>query len=129
MGRNTKGGGPVTFADAGKEITRERGTVALRDAVALQGRAPVKLAEALVAEEVVHAPAVEAVVAGEVQHAQEEQPSVCSAEEAQQQPPKHKLVPQSAFEAQASPGELRMQEPDPKLHAWQPCRAALGEQQ
>ncbi len=129
MGRNTKGGGPVTFADAGKEITRERGTVALRDAVALQGRAPVKLAEALVAEEEVHAPAVAAVVAGEVQHAQEEQPSVCSAEEAQQQPPKHKLVPQSAFEAQASPGELRMQEPDPKLHAWQPCRAALGEQQ
>lgn len=129
MGRNTKGGGPVTFADAGKTITRERDTVAFRDAVPLQGRVPVKLAEALVAEEEVHVPAVAAVVAEEVQHAQEEQPSVCSAEEAQQQPPKHMLVPQSAFEAHASPGELRMQEPEPKLHAWQPCRAALGEQQ
>ena len=44
-------------------------------------------------------------------------------------PRRHKLVPQSALEAQGSPGELSTQVPVPGLHAAQPCRAALGEQQ
>ena len=75
------------------------------------------------------APAVVAVVAALAQHAHAPQPGVSSAEEAQQQAPRHRLVPQSAAEAQASPGELSRQEPNAGEQVAQPCRAALGEQQ
>ena len=37
-GRRIRGAGSVTFAEAGKAMTRERGTVALRDVEALHAR-------------------------------------------------------------------------------------------
>jgi hypothetical protein len=123
-GRNTSGAAPVTFADAGKAITRDSATLAFNAVEALQGR--LTFATAAVA---LHAPAVAVVVEGADQHAQEAQPAARSAEEAQQQPPRHWLVPQSALEAQGSPGELRTQVPVPGWHAVQPCRAALAVQQ
>ena len=52
-----------------------------------------------------------AVVEELAQQAQEVQPRVCTAEEAQQQPDRQRLVPQSELEAQLSPGELSRQEP------------------
>ncbi len=63
---------------------RERVTVAFIDVEALQGSVVVALSGAVAVE--VHAPAVAAVVEGFDQQAQEEQPSIRSAEEAQQQP-------------------------------------------
>ena len=127
-GRNTSGAAPVTFADAGKAITRDSATLAFNTVEALQGSvvlAMVEVADAMVSQ----APAVAAVVEGEAQHAQEAQPAASSAEEEQQQPPRHWLVPQSALEAQGSPGELSTQVPVPGLHEVQPCRAAFAEQQ
>jgi hypothetical protein len=125
---NTKGEGPVTLADAGKEITRESATVALRDNDVLQGRVMVN-SLSVPAAVAVHMPAIDAVVCGDDQQVQEVHSEVERADEAQQQPPRHKLVPQSALEAQVSPGELSTQVPAPKWHAAQPCRAALGVQQ
>jgi hypothetical protein len=123
-GRNTSGEAPVTLAAAGKEITRDSATLEVCAVEALQGR--LTFATAAVA---LHAPAVAAVVEGADQHAQEAQPLVFNAEEAQQQPPRHWLVPQSASVVQASPGELRRQEPKGGAHTAQPCRAALAVQQ
>jgi len=116
-GRNTSGEAPVTLAAAGKAITRDSATLAFNTVEALQG----SVVLAMMAEVVVlQTPAVAAVVEGEDQHVQEAQPPVFSAEEAQQQPPRHWLVPQSALEAQGSPGELSTQVPAPKWHAEQP---------
>ena len=52
-----------------------------------------------------------------------------SAEEAQQQPPAHMLVPQSASEAQGSPGDRGTHAPEPGRHAAQPSAAAAAPQQ
>ena len=57
------------------------------------------------------------------------QPGASSAEEAQQQPPAHRLVPQAALEAQGSPGEKRTQAPVPGRHAAQPSATAVALQQ
>ena len=63
------------------------------------------------------------------QHAHAVQPGTSSAEEAQQQPPAHKLVPQSALVAQASPGGSSVHAPVRRAQAEHPARAAAGEQQ
>ena len=109
-------------------MTRERDTEVLRDSVELQGRVAFERVDDGAADAEVQAPAVEAVVEALAQQEQLAQPSVCRAEAAQQQPPRHRLVPQSAAEAQASPGELSRQVPDPKEQAAQPCFAAFTEQ-
>lgn len=106
-------------------MTRERGTEALMDVVELHWR--VRVVVGAVAVEL-QAPAVVAVVDALDQQVHEVHPIVCKAVDAQQHP-RHKLVPQSAAEAQASPGELRRQEPKGGEHVTQPCRAALTEQQ
>lgn len=61
------------------------------------------------------------------QHWHATQPGTTAA--AQQQPCAHKLVPQSAAEAQASPGEKRAHAPVPGAHARQPSAAAAALQQ
>ena len=75
------------------------------------------------------APAVGAVVEALDKQRQEVQPGVSSAEEAQQQPPAHRLVPQSALEAQGSPGENSTHAPVPGRHAVQPNEVAAALQQ
>ena len=125
-GRSTRGVASVTLAEGGKAMTRDRGTDVEMDTVALHCK--VVLVVAIKAVEL-QAPAVAAVVEALAQHAQEAQPRVCSAGAAQQQPPRHRLVPQSAGEAQASPGELSRQVPVLARQVAQPARAALGEQQ
>lgn len=128
-GRKISGGEePVTLADAGKAITREGATVALRDRLPLQGRATVAL-EGGIGAGAAHVPAVAAVVDALAQHRQEVQPTVCKADAAQQQPPRQVLVPQSKAEAQGSPGELRRQEPEPGKQPLHPERSAVREQQ
>ncbi len=117
---------PVTLADAGKAITRERATVEGRDTLALQGR--VALARGAAGEEA-HAPAVAAVAFGAAEHTHAAQPSVWTAEEAQQQPERQRLVPQSALEPHASPGELSRQEPKGGAQVAQPSSAAEALQQ
>jgi hypothetical protein len=72
---------------------------------------------------------VVAVVDALAQHAHAEQPGANNAEEAQQQPPAQRLVPQSAAEAQGSPGEKRTHEPVPGRQAAQPSAAAAALQQ
>ena len=57
------------------------------------------------------------------------QPGASSAEEAQQQPPAQRLVPQAELEAQGSPGEKRTQAPVPGRHAAQPSATAVALQQ
>ena len=74
-------------------------------------------------------PAVTAVVDALDKHAHAMQPGESSALESQQQPPKHLLVPQSALEVQASPGELRRQEPKGGVHIAQPRVFAAALQQ
>ncbi len=76
-----------------------------------------------------HTPAVSGVVDALAQHAHAVQPGAISAEEAQQQPPAHRLVPQAALEAQGSPGEKRTQAPVPGRHAAQPSATAVALQQ
>ena len=75
------------------------------------------------------APAVAAGVDALAQHAHAAQPGASSAEAAQQQPPAQRLVPQSAAEAQASPGENSAHAPVPAAQAAHPARKAFGEQQ
>ena len=104
-GRNMRGGEAAdTLRSAGKAMTRDSSTLPLAEAVALQGRVVLEGGGAAAER---HTPAVAAVVAGggaSPQQRQEAQPGVTSALEAQQQPPRHRLVPQSMLEAQASPG-------------------------
>ena len=83
-------------------MTREREIEAFRATVLLQGRDV--FATELVGSEV-QEPAVEAVVPFADQQRQERQPMVCTAEEEQQQPPRHRLEAQSKLLAQVSPGE------------------------
>ncbi len=74
-------------------------------------------------------PAVIGVVLVLAQQLQEVQPVTKVAEEEQQQPPKHKLVPQSKFVEHTSPGELRTQEPPIMEQEVQFARVAEDEQQ
>lgn len=98
------GEAPVTLAAAGKVITREGATVALRDRLPLQGREMVAL-EGGAGAGAAHVPAVAAVVDAFDQHLHEVQPTVCKADAAQQQPPRQRLEAQSKCEVQVSPGE------------------------
>jgi hypothetical protein len=75
------------------------------------------------------APALAAVVDAFAQQPHAVQPGASSVEAAQQQPPAHRLVPQSAAEAQGSPGEKRTHEPVPGRQAAQPSAAAVALQQ
>ena len=128
-GSSTRGAAPLTLAEGGKAMTRDRGTEALMDTVPLQGRVAGagRAAEAGTAE--VQAPARDGGVEALARQAQAAQPSVCTADAAQQQPPWHRLVAQSKGEAQGSPGEKVAQEPVPGWQARQPREAAAGEQQ
>jgi hypothetical protein len=72
---------------------------------------------------------VAAVVDVLVQHAHAVQPGASSADAAQQQPPAQRLVPQSALDAQGSPGEKVSHVPEPGLHARQPSAVAAALQQ
>ena len=77
-----------------------------------------------------HAPALAAVVDALAQQPHAAQPpGARSAEEAQQQPPAQRLVPQSASEAQGSPGDRGTHAPEPGRHAVQPSAAAAALQQ
>lgn len=76
-----------------------------------------------------HRPALAAVVLALDRQAQAGQPGTSSAEEAQQQEPRHRLVPQSMLAAQASPGKLARQAPVRGEQARQPRRRAVAEQQ
>ncbi len=76
-----------------------------------------------------HAPAVAAVVDALAQQPHAAQPGASSAEAAQQQPPAQRLVPQSAAEAQGSPGGCSAHAPVKGVHAEQLARAAAGAQQ
>jgi hypothetical protein len=126
-GRYTRGEAPDTLLEGGKVMTRERATEAFRDTVLLQGR------DALAKDDVVgrevQEPAVVAVVPFEDQQRQDRQPTVCTAEEEQQQPPRHRFDAQSKLEAQDSPGEYVRQEPEPGAQPVQPARRAVEEQQ
>jgi hypothetical protein len=126
-GRNMSGALSLTLAPPGKEITRVSATEALSATVPLHCRETGGGAGR--AAPATQAPAFAAVVVALDQQLHAEQPATSSAEEAQQQPPRHRLVPQSAAEAHSSPGELRTQVPVLKWHAPQPCRTAFWVQQ
>ena len=72
-GSSTRGVESVTLEDAGKAMTRERGTEAARDTVELHWRVELEVGAAVVE---LHAPAVAAVIDALDQQAQEAQPSV-----------------------------------------------------
>jgi len=63
------------------------------------------------------------------QHVHARQPEMESTEEEQQQPERHRLVPQSKLLAQASPGEASWHAPVNGAHAEQPALRAFAEQQ
>jgi hypothetical protein len=126
-GRNTRGVASGTLAAGGNTMAREGANVALREALVLQGSGRVSKGSG--AAEDAHAPAVAAVVDALAQHWHAAQPTVCTAGAAQQQPPRHTLVPQSAADAQGSPGEPRKQPPIWGAQLEQPSRAAVEEQQ
>ncbi len=75
------------------------------------------------------APAVAAVVDALAQQPHAAQPGTINAETAQQQPPRQRLVPQSALKAQGSPGGSSAHAPVKGVQAEQLARAAAGEQQ
>jgi len=56
-------------------------------------------------------------------------PGVVTAAVEQQQPPRHRLVPQSKPLAQASPGDSSAHAPVPSAHAAQPACSAVARQQ
>ena len=76
-----------------------------------------------------HTPALAAVVAASLRHLQAGHPAMSRAEEAQQHPPRHKLVPQSMLLLQLSPGKLDTQAPVRGEQALHPRRTAVEEQQ
>jgi hypothetical protein len=63
------------------------------------------------------------------QHVHARQPEMERTEEEQQQPERHRLVPQSKLLAQASPGEASWHAPVNGAHAEQPALRAFAEQQ
>ncbi len=125
-GRKTRGDAPVTFATAGKAMTRERDTLALTDTVELQGSVAFAVTTASVE---LQPPAVAAVVDAEERHRHAEQPAVCTADDEQQQPPRQRFVPQSALDAHSSPGDRSAHAPVMKVHVEQPRAAAVALQQ
>ena len=125
-GRKTSGERLVTFAEVGKEISRESATFVVSEDDALQGS--VTLAVAMRAVEL-HAPAVIAVVDGDDRHLHDVHPAVWMAEEEQQQPPKQRFVPQSNGDVHASPGFTVRQAPLAGAQAEQPRSAEELEQQ
>ena len=127
-GRNSSGTASTTLSAAGKAMTRDSSTAPLAEVVALQGS--VTLGEVAIGGAVrVHNPALAAVASAAPQHLQDAQPGATSAEEAQQQPPRHKLVPQSTLLLQASPGYRHTHAPLPSAQLLQPSCTAKGEQQ
>ena len=129
VGRNTSGAASFTLAPAGNEITRERDTVAFTEVSPPQGRVAATGAVPLAAAAAAHAPAVDALVPPAAQQRHAVQPTVRAAAAEQQQPPRHSLVPQSAAEAQGSPGLNRAQEPVPGWQDTQPAAFAAALQQ
>jgi hypothetical protein len=109
-------------------MTRDSSTAPLAEAVALQGSVRLGGGAGGGAVEV-QDPALAAVVPASPQHLQDAQPGATSAEEAQQQPPRHKLVPQSMLDPQASPGYRDTHAPLPAAQPLQPSCTAKGEQQ
>ncbi len=126
-GRKTRGVEPDTFATAGKAMTRERDTLALRDTVELQGSVAFAVTTVRLVE--LQLPAVAPVVDAEERHLQDVQPAERIAEEEQQQPLRQRFVPQSVFTAHSSPGELSTHEPVMKAHEEQPRATADARQQ
>jgi hypothetical protein len=124
--RNSSGTASVTLAPAGKAIMRAESTVAFMAAEALQGSAREGAGGAGVGEGAAHAPALLAFAPAAAQQPHAVQPGVSSADAAQQQPPRHRPLPQLNALAQASPGENAMQAPSKGAHASQPARAALA---
>lgn len=108
---------------------RDRATVALTEVPPPQGSVAAAGVVPFATAEAVQTPAVDALVPSTDQHRHAVQPTVRAAEAEQQQPLRHSSVPQSAADAQDSPGELRRQVPVFARHVVQPCRTALGEQQ
>lgn len=118
-----RGTGSVMAADDGNAITPPAlVTVVLIAVEALHVR--VTLLRAVTA----HVPAVAAVVLGDDQQEQAVHCEFCATDAAQQQPPRHMLVPQSNDDAQLSPGEKSMQLPTLGVQAEHPARAADGVQ-
>ena len=74
--------------------------------------------------EAVHVPAEAAVALGADRHAHSAQLGAVSAEDAQQQPPRHALVPQSNADAHPSPGDASAHAPVLAVHVEQPSVAA-----
>lgn len=108
-GMKTSGVASVTFADDGNAMTLDNDTFELTETALVQGN--VTLRGAAIAADCEHVPAVAAVVPVTEAQRHEMQPGVSIAEDAQQQPPRHRFVPQSKFEAHMSPGLKSTQEP------------------
>ncbi len=106
-------------------MTRVNDTFVERDEEGVQGR--LRLAKVLGAAAQV--PAVAGVVDALAQQVQAMQFGVCSAEAAQQQPPRHTLEAQSNALPQGSPGEKVAQEPVLAWQVRQPICAATALQQ
>lgn len=95
-GRKTSGAAPVTFAEVGNEITRERATVALIESELLHERDVLEGATREVAEDgAEHDPTAVPDVSDAERQRQEVQPAVCAAAWEQQQPPRHAPEEQS----------------------------------
>ena len=71
-----------------------------------------------------HAPAEAAVVAGVERHVHAVQPGAVSTEDAQQQPPRQRFVPQSNADAHASPGDASAHAPVLAVHVEHPSVTA-----
>ena len=99
-GRNKRGELPVTLSAGGNKMREEARTVELAVEFAVHGR--VTFGMLATAGFAMHEPAFAAVVFGP-QHLHAGQPGTTSAEEEQQQD-KQRLVPQSMFDPQVSPG-------------------------
>lgn len=108
-GRKTSGVASVIFAEGGNAITLDKDTFESAETALVHGS--VTLCGAPIAADCEHVPAVAAVVPVTEAQRHEVQPGVSNAEDAQQQPPRHRFVPQSAFDAHVSPGLKSTQEP------------------
>ncbi len=122
-GRKTSGAALVRLADAGNVMTRPSAILALTAMDALQGS--VAFAEFCVRRQ---APAF---AAGEpaLKQRQAEHPAVCTADAAQQQPPRQRFVPQSKDDAHLSPGFTSEHAPVFETQVEQPRAAEELEQQ
>jgi hypothetical protein len=89
-------------------MSREGDTIALSETVALHGSVTFVMEMAVVE---LQSPAEDADVDGDERHVHDVHPTVCTAEDEQQQPLRHKFVPQSLPDTHVSPGEERRHEP------------------